>query len=327
MNTIKVSIIVPVYNGEKYIQDSLKSILNQTYRNIEIIIVDDGSTDRTEQLIGEFTKKDNRIKLVRQSNSGAPRARNHGLRYATGEVVTFFDADDLMREHYISHMVALYRQYNADLVICSFEWINENGCVVKKDIMTDKIVVLEREEHKRNCKIAPSVCCKLFRKSIIYDQNIRFANVRIAQDFNFSTKYKLYAKKTVVTNEILVQFRMVEKSISRSYDARILDLIKSHKNIVHFYRKRNRYNEYKKMLNTLLMYHIGEQLKKLPMMDTKEEKLYVWKRFKKYFFHEVRGIRDVYPNIYWAKAMVFFLIPPLEEFSLTYKILVFHFSL
>lgn len=100
-----VSIIVPVYNVEKFIFKTVNSILNQDYKNIEIILVDDGSPDNSARIIDELAKKDNRIVCVHKENGGVSSARNAGLKIATGEYVTFIDGDDWVEPNYVSYLI------------------------------------------------------------------------------------------------------------------------------------------------------------------------------------------------------------------------------
>lgn len=117
----KISIIVPVYNTEKYLEQCLNSLINQTYSNLEIIIVNDGSKDNSEQIISGFAKRDFRIKVIKQNNSGLSAARNKGLEYASGEYVLFVDSDDWIDQSTCEEALKAVSQYNADLVMWSYK--------------------------------------------------------------------------------------------------------------------------------------------------------------------------------------------------------------
>ena len=124
----KVSVIVPVYNMEKYLSRCLTSLINQTIDNLEIIVVNDGSTDKSDEIIKEYKKANNNIRYVTKENGGLSSARNFGLLYATGEYIAFLDSDDLLALHCIeSCMQIVEREKDIDLVWHDFYSIDENG--------------------------------------------------------------------------------------------------------------------------------------------------------------------------------------------------------
>ncbi|MEY8735983.1 glycosyltransferase family 2 protein [Lactobacillus sp. AN1001] len=115
-----VSIIIPVYNVQKYVELCIKSCINQTYENIEIILVDDGSTDSSGKICDEYSKRDNRISVIHTTNRGQGSARNIGLNKCTGDFITFLDADDVLNENFIQILQKLLINYNADIV--AYAW-------------------------------------------------------------------------------------------------------------------------------------------------------------------------------------------------------------
>lgn len=122
-----VSVIVPVYNVEKYIHRAVNSLLNQTYQHLEIILIDDGSLDGCPQICDEYAKKDNRIKVIHKSNGGLSDARNIGLNIANGEYITFFDSDDYLSPNAIEHLLKTAIEQNVDVVCCGINIINSKG--------------------------------------------------------------------------------------------------------------------------------------------------------------------------------------------------------
>lgn len=119
----KISVIVPVYNTEKYLNDCISSILKQSYPNIELILVNDGSTDGTFSICQQYADKYNNIKLINQERVGQSEARNTGLQYATGELITFVDADDWIEKDYLMHLSTQMRKYNSDIAItCYYQY-------------------------------------------------------------------------------------------------------------------------------------------------------------------------------------------------------------
>ncbi|UPG64504.1 glycosyltransferase family 2 protein [Metabacillus endolithicus] len=122
----KVSVVVPIYNVEKYIHKCIDSILNQTYENIEIILVNDGSPDNCGQIIEYYSKLDCRIKVIHKQNGGLSDARNHGMKYVTGEFTLFVDSDDWLEINMIEELVKNSIHYNADIVQVAFYYAYED---------------------------------------------------------------------------------------------------------------------------------------------------------------------------------------------------------
>lgn len=121
-----VSIIIPVYNMEEYLDNCIKSIIRQTYSNFEILLIDDGSTDQSKSLCISWEKRDNRIRFFNHDNHGVSYTRNRGLKESRGEYIIFIDADDIVFEKYIEMMLKPYEEYNIDLSILSYFCFYEN---------------------------------------------------------------------------------------------------------------------------------------------------------------------------------------------------------
>ena len=123
----KISIIVPVYNVEKYLKRCINSILNQTFKNFELILVNDGSTDNSLNICKNYKEKDGRIQLISQTNKGLSAARNTGLKYAKGKYVCFVDSDDFIEKEYLSLLLSNIEKYNSDIAMCEYYLTNEEG--------------------------------------------------------------------------------------------------------------------------------------------------------------------------------------------------------
>ena len=127
MNNPKISIIVPVYNGEDYLEKCVDSIVDQTEKNIEIILVDNGSEDRSPKICDAYAEKDNRIKVIHQPNNGVSFARNSGIEVAKGDFIGFVDADDWIDSEMFERLIALAEQNTADVVMCDATTVYSNG--------------------------------------------------------------------------------------------------------------------------------------------------------------------------------------------------------
>lgn len=187
----KVSIIIPVYNVEKYIRRCVESVLNQSLRNIEVILVDDGSTDNSGLICDEYAAVDNRIKVIHSLNRGVSSARNKGLELAKGEYVGFVDSDDIVSSRMYEVLLKCILVAESDMAMCHYSLINgdERASVVNPELPPYKYKVLNRKEAFElvadfRRPILVSVWNKLIRKNVI--QNIRFDETkRMAEDCEF----------------------------------------------------------------------------------------------------------------------------------------------
>lgn len=186
----KVSIIVPVYNKEKYIKKCLTSLMKQTLTEIEIIVVDDGSVDDSVKIIKEISLQDSRIILLRESNRGSGIARNRGLKIAKGEFVLFVDADDTIKEDTLSTMYAAACENNSEIIVCGMEICYPNGdSRIASQIKPVTITLnneLVREYISKNGSVyGSSACNKLFQRKLLQLNGVSFKPCPIGEDFLF----------------------------------------------------------------------------------------------------------------------------------------------
>lgn len=185
-----ISIIIPIYNVEKYLDKCLESVLNQTYKNLEIILINDGSTDRSPNICNKYYKKDKRIKLINKKNEGVSSARNTGIELSKGKYIVFIDPDDYVTYNHIKVLYDCITRYNVDLVISNAIEINEEGVVVKneekKSFLMDKDQCLKELLSDDNFY---HMCWgNMYRKELL--EKIRFnCKYRIAEDLDFLYKY------------------------------------------------------------------------------------------------------------------------------------------
>ena len=180
----KISIIIPVYNVEKFLSECLDSILYQTFQNFEIICVDDGSYDNSLNILHKYKSKDNRFIILKQKHSGAGAARNLGIKYAKSKYLQFLDADDCFEPTFLEEMYRHAEKFNADITVCSARKINSDGITIETNnplwpLNLDK-VPLERVFNRKNYPedIFGLFCVvpwnKLYRKNLIVDNNLEF---------------------------------------------------------------------------------------------------------------------------------------------------------
>ncbi|MBR2833490.1 MAG: glycosyltransferase family 2 protein [Bacilli bacterium] len=175
---MKISIIVPVYNGAKYIRKCLDSILKQTYENFEIICINDGSKDNSLDILKEYEKKDDRIKIFSQKNKGIAKTRNRGMELAKGDYLMFIDNDDYMRDTYLKEYIeAAENKY--DIVIGGYRRINSKGKVLNRQILNPK------SEWSKYIVTAP--WAKIYKKSFIEKIGVEFLDY-VGEDIYFNLK-------------------------------------------------------------------------------------------------------------------------------------------
>ncbi len=222
----KVSVIVPVYNAQKYLARCIESIVAQTYKNLELILVNDGSTDDSLLLCEEYSKKDDRIKLLSQENSGAGLARNTGLQNATGKFVLFVDSDDYIENTTIEKCVARQKIDNADMVMFGRFNQDPKGEIVPKAMPCDKLFFNGAEVSVVlsgifTYKMGVGISCwgKMLSLDIINSNNIRFYSERqlLSEDAFFMLQIFAHIKSVSIIPESLYYYCENEGSLSRKY--------------------------------------------------------------------------------------------------------------
>lgn len=217
MEKIKISIIIPTYNVEKYLRECLDSILAQTFQDFEIICVDDGSTDRTLDILQEYKRKDDRFVILQQRHAGAGAARNHGLKLAEGKYIQFLDSDDYFEPTLLEELYTRAEKFGSDLTVCSSRKIDDEGNITETGspnfpINIDKVPmeqVFNRQDFKDEifCLLIPVVWNKLIRKSFLDENHLEFPKLTIYEDIAFMHSVVAYADKIVVFNKELINYR------------------------------------------------------------------------------------------------------------------------
>lgn len=199
----KISVIVPVYGVERCLEKCINSICNQTYKNIEIIIVDDGSPDKCPEICDELALKDSRIVVIHKENAGVGSARNEGLDKATGEYIGFVDSDDYIEEDMYEMMLIKMKDDNSDIVECSANMVDEQYNVIGQCQFNDEVIdgemISKNFLTKKNSE--DYVHWRLFKKEVIGD--LRFPNLKCSEDYVFLSKVNLNCKrKSTMKNKL-----------------------------------------------------------------------------------------------------------------------------
>ena len=216
-----ISVIVPVYNAEKYLKECLDSLIYQTYKNIEIICIDDGSSDHSLDILKLYQKKDNRVKVFTQKNSGPSVARNVALDHANGDYISFVDADDFVAENFLEEAYRYAKNENADLVQFEYEFYTDRlGAVPSGRTVTPEIIEIHSHEERARLLMAEKVTygCwnKLYRHALLKEANVAYAEHVIYEEPLFVYPLLFYAKKIVITNDIFYYYRQNDAGTMRN---------------------------------------------------------------------------------------------------------------
>lgn len=220
---IPLSIIIPIYNKEKYIYSCLSSLLKQSWQDFEIIVIDDGSTDNSNLIISEFVLKDDRVKLYSGPNLGVSSARNKGLKYAQGEFIMFVDADDLIEAGYLQRIMLKTKEYDADMYLWGLTKIWQDrqevivsdfsGYYTQQDFM--QIFVIEQYKTKQG--LYGFIPNKLLRRSFINQFHIEFnRDIKKMEDYDFYLQCYSYIRTIYIFPEAGYYYQMATENSSAS---------------------------------------------------------------------------------------------------------------
>ena len=241
---MKISVIVPVFNREKYIKKCIESIINQTYKNIEIIFINDGSTDESLSIIQKYQISDDRINIINQSNSGVSAARNNGIKNSTGDYIMFVDSDDYVDSGMINKCVESLK--NADILISGFTYVFKDENRDRKyesSFICDSKEFVQRyfmESFEKILLFGP--ISKLYKKSIIYKYKIKFnEDYSICEDGMFVFDYLLKCKKiSGITESFYSYVQHDEESLVSKYHSNAFEAIwELYNKIVKFINENN----------------------------------------------------------------------------------------
>lgn len=225
-----ISVIVPVYNTDRYLRQCVDSIMSQTMPAYEIILIDDGSQDKSGKICDEYARIDERIKVVHKQNAGLGMARNTGLENVNGDYVTFVDSDDFLDNDFIEKSTKTLQQYNCDTCKSTFRRVDLNGEYISQELLDQEIFCEDSIRNKllprmigsapdKKDSIPMSVCCSIFSMKIIKNHNLCFVSERewISEDILFNLAYYSYSKRCCVLNYIGYNYRVNINSLTTKY--------------------------------------------------------------------------------------------------------------
>jgi glycosyltransferase involved in cell wall biosynthesis len=223
-NTDLISVIVPVYNTERFLSYCIESILTQTYSNLELILVDDGSIDNSLKICREYEKHDTRVKVVLKSNSGVSDARNMGILNSSGDYISFVDADDILKEKALDILHREMIDNNVDMVFCNYEFDYSGNRVRKKARLSYgvyEISLLRKrliDDGTMSGLLFGSVCTALYKRSIVKTHKIKFdSGIKHNEDGLFNLKYLQFCTTIkMLSDAYLYVYRAYDNSVSRT---------------------------------------------------------------------------------------------------------------
>ena len=215
---VKISVIVPVYNSEKYLSRCIDSILKQTMKDFELILINDGSTDESLSILKQYELKDNRIRVINQKNAGVSKTRNKGIKLANGDYITFIDNDDTIKSDYLEKFLPFIGEY--DVVIGGYQRIDSNGNIISEFRLKDSL-------WSKYTFITP--WARIYKKKFLIDNNIKFLPSPIGEDvyFNLNIYNKTNSIKIIdyVGYEWLNNLDSVSNTVHKGFNKKI-DIVK-----------------------------------------------------------------------------------------------------
>lgn len=322
----KISVIIPVYNVEKYLARCLNSIIKNTYKNIEIILVNDGSKDKSQEIIDKYKNKyGNIIKAKEQENKGPAEARNVGIEMASGEYLMFIDSDDFIKEDYIENYVKTLKEADYDLVAGGYhKWI---------DGKITYTIALQDEPWAKFMIMGPYT--KLYKKSFLQENNIKFVKVNIGEDIYFNLQVNALAKKVKIIDYVGYYWYTNNESISNTMhkDIKNLEIDKMLNGSYDSLIEKNAINPNNKELIELYYYNFiiwvlqwTTKNTKFKDMSKEYDRLFKWlkERFPNYKKNKLIGINKPEGERFVVRIM-FFIFMIMHKLHLG-KIGVFIFS-
>ncbi len=277
-----VSVIVPVYNVESFLKRCLDSLVNQTYKNLDIILIDDGSTDNSGALCDEYVSKDNRFRVIHKENGGLSDARNVGIEKAQGQYITCIDSDDFVSKYYIENLYFAIKQSGSKISCCGFIEYHDNDVLsVDKRVSNKDVVILDRVDfyekmlYQRGMEV--TVCAKMY-DAVVFD-DVRFPKGRLYEDT--ATIYKLVEKTetiVVIPNLDYFYYQRTGSIVRSEFNPRKMDFITYTAEMCSYLV--DKYPELEKAAKSRYYSACCNVLFQIPKGTFENEEKYIWNEMK-----------------------------------------------
>lgn len=279
----KLSVIVPAYNAEKYLERCLNSLLDQTYSNIEIIVVNDGSKDKTKEILDEYSKKYSNILALHQENKGVSEARNNGLKMATGNYIGFLDCDDYIKPEMYEKLMSKIIQDDYDLVAC-----DTTAVYPDKEILISSNIADNQNVSKLLIDAYAVIWNKVYKKSLI--DGIYFKKDVWYEDILYLYQVYTRVQKVGSINEALHYYMQNENSITYTYNDKLYDVITNMDQIVTYYKEEGIFDKYKEELEySYVRYLFATFIKRLAKSRNKS-------KYSEGTNYVIQKVREQFPN-------------------------------
>lgn len=257
-----ISVLIPVYNKEAYIRSSLRSVLDQSYRDIEVIVVNDGSTDRSLAIAQQMAQIDDRIRLIDIPNSGVSHARNVALAHARGEWIQFLDADDLLAEGYLQQAMQVLEEHPADILFSGFTMVNEQMEAVR-DVSIPETGMRDQKglcecfiRHQYTTGFFGYISNKLFRRSLLEDSGAQFpVGTRLAEDLDFYARLYPAVKQACFWSGKSFYYLQTETNYIHNPNIDYYSQIRIHLDIKAWFVRSGQYRAYKNILDSKVAHY------------------------------------------------------------------------
>ena len=294
----KISIIIPVYNVEKYIKTSIESVLNQTYKNLEIILVDDGTKDNCGKICDQYKEIDNRIIVIHQENMGLAEARNSGMKIATGKYLMFMDSDDFYEKNSCEVLYNEIKKRDADFVIGNYIHVDANGNKWEKPLFDSETYTnfkLSIKDYQKSFYVMNSVVWnKIYKREFIEKINLKFIKGTLAEDAIFSTFCYVHSDNAYFINDIVYNYRQneVNSTISTTCSKKYFEKInEAYKLIFDNFKTTNNIGFYRYFYARIMPYLLCKIID-TESLESEEEKIDVIKMLR--WFFKQKEEYDVY---------------------------------
>ena len=260
----EISVIMPVYNKEKYIEASLRSVLQQSFDDIEILVVDDGSTDRSSEIIDQFADRDPRIRVFHVRNGGVSSARNIGLEHAQGRWIQFLDADDMLEPDYLQNAVQVLEKEKADILFSAFTMVDTQGTSLRQISIPETGMRNQQElcdcfiRYQYSTGFFGHISNKLFSKKLLDASNAKFSlGTKLAEDLDFYARLYPFVERAYFWEAKSFLYLQNEDNYQNDTEVDYRSQLWIHMDIKRWFEKSSVYEKYRHTLNQKICQYVG----------------------------------------------------------------------
>ena len=305
---MKISVIIPVYNTGNYLKKCLDSILSQTLKEIEIIIVNDGSSDNSLDIIKKYMKKNKNIILIDKKNGGQGSARNMGISRAAGEYISFVDSDDFIDEEMLEEMYLTAKENDSDIVICNISDYYE-----KSGTMRDVSLNLKKEVSIQEAILysVPSVVNKIYRRELLQGNKLFFNEKIWYEDFPYSIELLVHAKKISFINKPFYHyFHRIQSTMHNQNISKNLDILKAYNELEDYLKRNSYYDMYEDEIQFLLLKEVFVATinRVIRTSNPISQKRKIIKEIEKYYYSHINGKNPYFSKLPKSFKISYYLI-------------------